>query len=196
MKQQCYDKKIDPFDFGILLMIAAVVGGAGGAITIVDSIRKRRGEVPSRVYGKLADAMDRLSDELGHLAGDIAILKEIFVNAEGADRRNRPIEFGTSTFLSVGDFMRYERISAAALNRIRTINKLTNQIERYASLLAPQGIRVPVKASNTGMTKLKRLVRASELTTPEAWMLVQSATDDLKAMVDDLRRQFRSPEGK
>jgi hypothetical protein len=194
MTQLRNSKKIDPLDIALLLIIAGITSGVGGAVATIDYIDRRRGQQYGRIYRELSDHLAQLDDELSYLGRDIDILERIFGGTTDKDR-SRPVSFGSGVYLTVGDFMRYERTSDAAIGRIRRINKLTSKVERLASQLAPQGVRAPLKESSSAMGKIERLVRLKDLSVGEAWQLARSAVDDLLAAIRSLRHQLKEAEG-
>ena len=103
-------RRIDPISLATLAAIAGIVGGGLAAVDFIDRHFPR---YASKKYQKLSRDLSFLSDELAYLLKDIDILQGILVGAKynGGDRS---VRMDNGAFLTVGEFMKLERVSDAA----------------------------------------------------------------------------------
>lgn len=179
-------RQIDPVT---LATVAAVAGIVGGCASAVDFVQRHLPLSPTKAFRKLTKSLTLLSDDLGYLRKDIEILEQIFAGA-GYENNDRTVRMDNGAFLTVAEYMRFERVSDATLGRLRRISKTSLKIERVATLLTPQGVRVPAAHMSPAMEKVEALLRSKDLTIDEAWGNARSAVDDLVKAVTKLREQI------
>ncbi len=181
------ERRIDPVT---LALIAAIAGITGGTITTVRFLQEKLGtRFPIELYRKLGKLLTQLADEISYLRKDIDILESIFQGAQYV-RGDRTVSLENGAFLSVSEFMRYERVSAAALSRLHRINKLTLKIERVASSALTDRAQFPAATASAALEKVTRVLRDGDLKVDEAWRLVRSATDDLLEAISKIRHSL------
>ena len=180
------DGRIDPEPFSVLVGVAGIVGGVASVISTFKAYAK---DSPVRSRRKALDLLDKASDELRYLSTDVATVQKILREAEiPGDRRFR---LETAVFLKPSQFSRYAKATDGIFGRLRTLLKITNELDSLLPRLSDSAVREGAKAIDDTRSRLNRLFHDHSISIDGALNDLASVILQVGRLIDSLRSDLQ-----
>lgn len=165
---------VDPEPFSVLVGAVGIVGGIASTLAAYKMFAP---ESPTKIRDQGLTLLAQASDELEYLGADLSIIRSLLKEAEiTQDRRFRP---EAAAFLSLSQFMRYEKATDSLFRRLRALLKITNRLDALLPRLPEVRLGHAAAYIGDARGRLHRLLRDSDRS-------VEGAVDDIIAVVEQV----------
>lgn len=179
-------RRIDPDPITIYMAATATVAAA---VAITNFVKTHYPPLSTVVRAKLAASLEQLSGHTSEIKEDLAILENIFSNAEFTN--GREIRLGNGAYLTPSDFTRYEKVSDSIICRLREVHKICLKIERAS--IGRTATPIPSATINKLgkiYTQIQRLLETKNVSHDIAWKELRNIADGLEQSIEVLRTEL------